>query len=145
MNKRLIGLLIFVGIAGVAFMVWNKSQLQQLPQPITAPKIDTTKAMEKTTQRMPEHSMHTVNYTNKGFEPKELTIKAGDMVTFKDNSSHELMTAFGEHASHDEYPDGEAHPTIGKGESETITFPKTGTFDYHNHHLEEDEGSIIVN
>ena len=93
---------------------------------------------------MPAHKMYTVAYTDAGYTPKEITIKAGDMVVFDNQSKNEMMTAFGEHASHDEYPDKKAHPSVKAGEKTTITFPNAGTFAYHNHHAEENEGSVTV-
>jgi plastocyanin len=86
----------------------------------------------------------TVTYTDAGYAPGSVTIKAGTAVKFVNNAGGEMHTAFGEHASHDEYPDLIAHESMSVGQSDSITFPLTGSFEYHNHHNEEHVGTVIV-
>lgn len=85
-----------------------------------------------------------VMYTEDGYTPKSVTIKAGESVKFSNQIEMETQVGFGEHLSHDEYPDMKTHPTLKMGESDVMTFPKAGTYSYHNHHKEEDKGTVIV-
>jgi plastocyanin len=60
---------------------------------------------------------HTVVYSNEGYTPKELTIKKGDRVTFRNESVRETWPASAMHPSHNVYPGS----SIQKCESEEMT------------------------
>ncbi len=99
-----------------------------------------------------------VTYTDAGYSPKELKIKLGDTVTWKNQSSHGMWTASAMHPTHviysgtslDEHcPDIENTSldqcTSGlPGESWSFTFNEVGTWRYHNHVLASDFGSVVV-
>lgn len=136
-NKICIGALaIVVLISGYAYL--------QKPITLVQPALIKMPEGVPAVVEAPAHKMYMVTYTDAGYTPKEITIKAGDMVVFDNQSKSEMMTAFGEHASHDEYPDKKAHLSVETGLQTTITFPNVGTFPYHNHHAEENEGSVVV-
>jgi plastocyanin len=98
---------------------------------------------------------HTVTYSNSGFSPATLTVKAGDTVTFVNQSSNRMWVASDPHPAHSGYsgttrtqhcPDtaGTAFDQCSAGNSYTFTFAKTGSWGYHNHAVDEDAGTIIV-
>ena len=87
---------------------------------------------------------NTISYTEEGFQPGLIAIKFGESVTFTNYSNQPLLIGFGEHMNHAAYPDKKTHPTLGSGQSDTITFPSMGEFDYHNHFVDEDRGKVIV-
>ena len=134
---------ICIGALAVVVLIGGYMFLQKSTT-IVQPALVKTPEVVPAVVEVPAHKMYTVTYTDTGYTPKEITIKAGDMVTFDNQSKSEMMTAFGEHASHDEYPDKKAHPSVKVGEKTTISFPNDGTFKYHNHHAEENEGSVVV-
>ena len=99
-----------------------------------------------------------VIYTDSGYSPKEITIKIGDTVTWKNESSHGMWIASAMHPSHviysgtslDEHcPDAQNTSfdeciSAQPGESWSFKFDKQGTWRYHNHVQASDFGSIIV-
>ncbi len=86
-----------------------------------------------------------VMYTDTGFEPGALTIKAGQKIEFMNHtSSKDLHVGFGEHLDHSEYPDQIAHPLIKPGGGDIVTFPTAGSFEYHNHFEEGHTGTVAV-
>jgi plastocyanin len=92
-----------------------------------------------------------------GFQPQTLTIKKGGTVTFVNQSGDVMWVASGAHPDHDGY-DGTTRSEhcdpayagpkpfdqCAEGNSYSFTFTKTGTFNYHNHRLDEDYGTITV-
>lgn len=97
-------------------------------------------------------------YTNSGYSPKTLTIKLGDTVTWKNESSHGMWTSSAIHPTHiiysgtslDEHcPDTQNNSfdecqSDKSGTSWSFTFDKKGIWKYHNHVLASDFGTIIV-
>lgn len=99
-----------------------------------------------------------VIYTDSGYAPAEITIKSGDTVTFKNQSSGGMWTASVMHPSHVVYggtslqehcPDTtntsfDECKNSQPGESWSFIFTKTGTWSYHNHAKASVFGKIIV-
>lgn len=106
------------------------------------------------------HKTVTVTYTNQGFSPKNVSIAIGDTVHFVNQSSHGMWVASDVHPSHAAY-DGttlQQHCSGGadtkggfdectavqSGSTYSFTFPKAGTFQYHNHVQASDTGTVVV-
>ncbi len=101
---------------------------------------------------------YTVTYTDSGYSPNALTIKKGDTVTFKNQSSSGMWTASAMHPTHTAYsgtnaqqhcPDPENNDfdeckSDAPGTSWSFTFTKTGSFGYHNHSAASHFGKITV-
>ncbi len=101
---------------------------------------------------------HEVVYTDSGFSPSTLTIKAGNSVTFKNQSSAGMWVASASHPSHTVYsgtslqqhcPDGVATAfdecvAVTSGGSWSFTFNKSGSWGYHNHPNASKFGKIVV-
>lgn len=86
----------------------------------------------------------TVTYTNDGFNPAELKIKAGTEVTFVNQSDIKMWIASAPHPTHMLYPEFDEKASVSKGGSYSFTFNKIGTHSYHNHLLLGKYGKIIV-
>lgn len=99
----------------------------------------------------------TVHYTSSGFTPKSISIKAGEKVTFVNDTSGAMWVASDEHPTHTEFDgtDRTTHcsgaytgPTpfdqCQPGSSYTFVFAKTGTFEYHNHSAAQFTGTVVV-
>ena len=85
------------------------------------------------------------HYTDAGFSPANLTVKVGDTVTFKNQSSADMWVASAMHPTHSVYngttlqqhcPDPENNDfdqcqSGGAGTSWSFTFTKAGSFGYH--------------
>jgi plastocyanin len=95
----------------------------------------------------------TVAYTNSGFSPAQVTIKAGGAVTFVDQSTIGMYVASNPHPLHSGY-DGTtrsqhcapgATPSFDQcteGKTYTFTFEKVGSWGYHNH-VNADDGGVV--
>lgn len=97
-----------------------------------------------------------VDYTNKGFEPKIITITVGTSVIWANHSDKLMWVGSDPHPSHTDLPgfdqkeagyrlipQVEAH---GSNESSyEYTFTKVGRWGYHNHLSPNDRGLVIVN
>ena len=101
---------------------------------------------------------HEVVYTNTGYASAQLTIKAGDTVVFKNESSGNMWTASATHPTHmayggmslqDHCPDADNNDfdqcAAGpNGTSWSFIFNKTGEWGYHNHANIKHFGKIII-
>lgn len=101
-----------------------------------------------------------ITYTNAGFSPKNVSIKVGDTVRFVNNSSHGMWVASGEHPTHTDYDGTDTHEhctngadnnggfdectAVNPGSVYSFTFPKAGTFEFHNHVQASDTGTVTV-
>ena len=106
----------------------------------------------------PVSKTHEVAYTDGGYAPGSLTIKKGDTVVFKNQSSAKMWVASAMHPTHIVYggtslqahcPDNENNAfdqcqSNSSGESWEFTFNKSGEWGYHNHSSAQHFGKIIV-
>jgi plastocyanin len=97
----------------------------------------------------------TITYTDEGFSPRDITIRAGERVRFLNKSSTAFWPASGVHPTHTLYPEKESTDCLGSsfdacqdlksGEFFDYTFYYKGTWPYHDHLHGYDSGSITVN
>lgn len=99
-----------------------------------------------------------ITYTDSGYIPNTITIKKGEIVIWKNESSVPMWTASAGHPTHKTYPDTnialclslrpvamfDACKTYGPGESWSFAFYNVGTWGYHNHVKASHWGKIIV-
>ncbi|MBI4039103.1 cupredoxin domain-containing protein [Candidatus Daviesbacteria bacterium] len=84
-----------------------------------------------------------VTVTSVGFSPKDITISAGDSVAWMNNDTVDHTVNSAVHPTHLVYPPlnlGEIKP----GEKKSLTFPKAGTYKYHDHLNPSLFGSVTV-
>ena len=115
-------------------------------------------ATEQEQQEPAGPQQHAIAYTDEGYSPKSLMIKAGDTVVWTNNSAQDMWTATALHPTHTVYPGsdikncgGESAKTmfdscqrVARGESWSFLFTEQGTWNYHNHVGVSHTGSIIV-
>jgi plastocyanin len=111
--------------------------------PDVRPGNDSVGDVAETEDTMPV-SYGQVMYMDGGFEPKTVTIQAGESVKFTNHTKEELHVAFGEHTDHTAYPDKKEHSGLEEGESDFIMFPEKGTYEFHNHRNDEHVGTAVV-
>lgn len=85
-----------------------------------------------------------VSYSDSGFTPATLTVKAGTVVTFTNSSSKKMWVASAVHPIHQELPGFDELKSVGRGESYVYTFDKVGAWKYHNHVAPADRGVVVV-
>jgi plastocyanin len=89
----------------------------------------------------------TIHFTATGFTPKDVTIQAGQKVTFVNDTSNPMWVASDAHPTHTEF-DGTDRATHCSG---TYTGPTpfdqcqpAGTFAFHNHMAAQYQGTVTV-
>lgn len=91
-------------------------------------------------------------YTDAGYSPSPLKIKAGETVVFKNESSRAMWPASAMHPTHKDYPTTggcigstfDACKGVQPGESWLFQFDIAGDWNYHNHLNPKDFGAIAV-
>ncbi|OGI60979.1 hypothetical protein A2641_01655 [Candidatus Nomurabacteria bacterium RIFCSPHIGHO2_01_FULL_37_25] len=169
MNKTIIAIAIVgVVLVGGYFLFRGSYQSTPVPQisnqqPTTQPSdlepsVSEQPSQQPPTSQTPEVKENLVTYSNSGYSPSTLTIKKGETVTFKNQSSNSMWTASAKHPTHVVYsgtslsehcpdPDNTAFDTctsIEPGDSWSFKFDISGTWKYHNHLNPADTGTIVV-
>lgn len=85
----------------------------------------------------------TVTLSSSGFSPRTVTIKAGDKLTWVNESGKEATVDSNPHPVHTSYPKMNLG-SFSDGETFEFTFPEAGTYNYHNHFNASQGGSVIV-
>ena len=88
--------------------------------------------------------METVRYTNTGYEPPLLSVPAGTMVQFVNESDDEMWVASNEHPAHTDLPTFDQFGLYPKGSTYEYTFDEAGSWAYHDHLNPEWEGMVQV-
>lgn len=99
---------------------------------------------ESTAPAVTESKTHVVEFTEAGFAPKALTIKAGDSVQFVNKTSGLFWPASAPHPAHTDFPEFDPKGGIGANGTYSVTFKEPKTYRYHNHLKPADFGSITV-
>ncbi len=88
-------------------------------------------------------SENTITYTDNGFEPATVTVKAGTTIRVKNNSSKSLQFSSDDHPTHTK--DKELNKSVlAPGKSETFSVSSVGTNGFHNHLNPDHIGTLIV-
>jgi len=170
-NKNIIiGVIILLILIGGYFLFFKNTPqpAPPIPQPsnqqpttqppVPQPSLPIQPSQQPPTSQGPVVKENVVTYTNTGYSPKTLTIKKGETVTFKNQSSRSMWPASAVHPSHRVYsgtsleqhcPDvaGTAFDACKgylPGESWSFKFDKVGTWKYHDHLDPSDTGTITV-
>lgn len=85
-----------------------------------------------------------VTITDMGFEPKEISIKAGDVVRWTNEDSELHWPASDPHPIHNIVPGFDTKKGLANGESWDFTFLEAGAWDYHDHLSPHKKGRIKV-
>jgi plastocyanin len=88
--------------------------------------------------------MEIVRYTNDGFQPAKLTVPAGTMVEFINQSDTDMWVASNVHPGHNILPTFDQFKGVGTGKNYMYTFDQEGTWAYHDHINPALEGVISV-
>lgn len=81
----------------------------------------------------PDIQVFEVVYDGAKFSPASLSIKAGDVVIFKNSSQVNFWPASDPHPTHTDYPEFDAKKPIPPGGTFQFKFMQLGTWGYHNH------------
>lgn len=86
----------------------------------------------------------TINVDETGFAPSEVTIVAGDTVTFVNNGQGKHWPASDVHPTHQLLPEFDAKRGLETGETYSFTFTKAGSWTMHDHLQPSSTGTITV-
>lgn len=126
------------GVAAFLFMS-NKSAA---PEAIDETETSTTSETPKNNATS-EADAVTITYTDSGFSPASLTVKAGTTVKVVNESSNPLQFSSDNHPTHTEQTELNLS-TTEPGGSTTFTPTKVGTWGFHNHMNAGDMGTLTV-
>lgn len=84
-----------------------------------------------------------ITYTNAGFEPHDITVKKGTVITVTNSSSHSVQFSSNDHPAHTENTEMNM-ATLAPGESDSYTASRTGTWGFHDHIDESKTGTVTV-
>lgn len=140
-SKQVIGAAIVGGLvilaAGAAFLLYPMTDQK------TVKSESASTNTKQTASETPLNSSLTIVFTDSGFEQSKYTVKKGQTITVKNQSSNELEFASDEHPSHRQQPELNIAPTA-TGASTTFTPTKTGTWGFHDHIRSQFTGELIV-
>lgn len=99
-----------------------------------------------------------ITYDGQGFTPGTITVAAGAVVTFVNQSDSPMWPASAVHPTHTAYPGSgidkcgtdeediifDSCRGLSAGESYSFVFEETGEWGYHNHLSPRDTGKVIV-
>lgn len=97
----------------------------------------------KTTEVQGEPAF-TILRTSSGYEPKELTVKKGDIVLWTNESGEFHWPASDLHPTHGVYPEFDPLKPIASGDTWKFKFDKVGVFRFHDHIRANKVGTITV-
>lgn len=149
MNKKVVSIAVIVllvaGIAAWALVGKNDSQTNSSENNETTPLDQQTGTSDAQSEAGQEASQEAViTFTNDGFSPKSLTVKAGTVVTVKNESSTNVQFSSDDHPSHRLNTEMNLR-VLGPGERATFTATTVGTHGYHDHIQDEYTGTLVVN
>jgi len=162
MSKTIIVIAIIIVVLAVGYFLFFRSTSQLAPSVNQSSSsqsiIQPTVTEQPSVSQAPAAKENVVTYTDLGYSPSTITIKKGETVIFKNQSSRSMWTASAVHPTHRVYSgtslDEHCPDTTGTafdackgflpGESWSFIFNKTGTWKYHDHLNPGSVGTIIV-
>jgi len=140
----------------------NTSTTTVSPTPDSTPSTGSVQAslpqVTPTSVVSPVVSKNIITYTDSGYTPNPITIKKGEAVIWKNESSNPMWTASAMHPTHKVYPGTDisacgtqtlmpmfdACAGVASGQSWSFTFNNVGTWGYHNHLNSSKFGKVVV-
>jgi len=151
-NKIFVGLIVLAAgvLAGWYF-------LKGTPTPVTT-QVEATPTPSGSNLGVPENASGAANgldkggvaarsvvtFTDTGFAPSPVTVKAGTIVTFVNESSGNMWVASDPHPTHTLLPGFDELKNVTRGGTYEYTFVKVGTWTYHNHPNSSVKGTVVV-
>ncbi len=103
----------------------------------------TQDAKQEVSKTLPEATV-TITRTASGYEPKEVTIKKGQVVLFKNESGEYHWPASDLHPTHAIYSEFDPLKPVAEGDEWAFQFDQVGTWKYHDHIRANKVGMVTV-
>ncbi len=138
-----IGVILLVG-AFLAYRAYQTKPTNISPTPSNQVMQPTPETTPSTTVASPSaQTQNMVTVTKTGFSPQSITIKVGESVTWINNDSVTHNVSSAAHPTHLVYPPLNLGD-FAASQKVSLTFPKAGTYKYHDHINATLFGSVIV-
>ena len=153
MSKTKIALVVVIIIAAGTYYGFTKKEIPTAVAPtIPNESAKSEEVSEPPTAADEEIGKFVVTYTDEGFLPKEINVKAGETVVFKNKSTKSMWPASAMHPTHAVYPTTggclgstfDACKGVLPGESWSFKFDIPGNWKYHDHLTPKFFGAIDV-
>lgn len=161
-TKITIAIVVVLLLAAGAYFAFTRTAAAPAPVETAATTTDSSTAASSTDSASTSvgASSALITYTDAGFSPKDITVKVGDTVRFVNNSSHGMWVASDNHPTHTAYDGTDTHQhcangvdtggsfdeckAVDPGTVYSFTFPKAGSFEFHNHVSANHTGTVTV-
>lgn len=153
-NYTWVAFAVIVIVVGAIFLSGNKAEAPTTTETATQ-NTGTSPITTESQSNAPvkEHGVVTpgvvippasVSYTDGGFQPSAVEIKAGQKVQFVNVSSGGMWIASNPHPQHTLYLEFDEKGVVPRGGIYTFIFSRAGTWHYHNHINPSQTGTVIV-
>ena len=134
-------IVVLVALVGWYYIQSQKGQVPQVPTVETQPETTPATTSASPTEEVEEN---VVTITSSGFSPQNITVKAGESVTWinQDTSDHQVNSVV--HPTHLVYPPLNTVGLLKPGGKKSLSFPDKGTYKYHDHLNPSLTGSVTV-
>jgi plastocyanin len=147
MNKKAIiavGILVIVVAGGVLWMFRkDPSATESINTTPTNGSSDTSQSSTPNDAVTPTGSETVITYSDSGYSPSSVTVKAGDKVIIKNTSSRSMQFDSDPHPAHTINPELNVG-SVPAGQEMSFVVDTKGTFGYHNHLNASQKGTIVV-
>ena len=138
----LVGVALAIGVALAVANNDNESSTNTSNNGSTSKTTDQTAGTGANTS--PDEAVATISYNSSLFSPSQVTVKAGDTIAIKNDSSEEIDLRSDPHPVHTANPELNIGLVV-PGEIKTFKVTAKGSFGYHNHLDPNQTGTIVVN
>lgn len=145
MNKTylVLAVVIIAAVAGLGLTVTKDDSKDSNVQTNQTAETSQPAQTSEPAQTNESSSQATITYTDSGFTPESINVAAGTTITIKNDSSADLDFASDDHPAHRDNSELNVG-MISPGESKTFSISKSGTWGFHNHLNDNDNGKIAV-
>lgn len=145
MNKKAIGVVIGLVIAtilviGIAYALMQNNKSTETDTDTSGNSSQQDSNQDQTSDAEPAV---TIVFTDSGFEKSEYTVKSGEVVEVKNNSSSDLQFSSNDHPTHTEETELNLS-VLSPGQSATFTPTRVGEWGFHDHLNDQLTGVLIV-
>ncbi len=138
-NAYLVSAVVVAAIIVLGLIFFGGKKPETVPVPSETVMMSPTPAATEAMMEKIE-----ISYTDQGFAPATITVRAGTAVTFVNKSSKQMWVASAPHPQHTDLPGFDQLESVGSGKTYTYTFAKVGSWKYHNHTSPTDRGMVVV-
>ena len=157
MTKGVVFSLVVVVVAVAAWVIFRDAK-ELIAPVLTSPSPVVSGSPASRPSTTPIQQSNLVTYMDSGYSPATITIKKGQTVVWKNESSKKMWTASAMHPTHKVYPGTDitacgtqtlmpmfdACAGTVPGENWSFKFDNAGTWKYHNHMNSSHYGTVVV-